>query len=196
MTTGRYRSELLSGLHNRKAFSCGVEALDRYLHQQARQDYRRGVAVPYVLTDISTGEMVGYYTLSALSVLPESLPAELTARLPRYDAFPAILLGRLAVDQRHRGQGVGQLLLFDALARSLAVSKEIGALAVVVQAKDEDAYAFYKRHGFLPFEDHEDRLYMLMATIATLGILLTIPRLRAGSTGYLRPPRPCGRRNR
>ena len=170
MTQGRYRSELLSSLHKRKSFLCGVEALDRYIHQQAGQDYRRGLAVPYVLTEISTGALVGYYTLSALSILPASLPAERTERLPRYDALPAILLGRLAVDLRHRGQGVGQLLLLDALARSLAISQEIGALAVVVQAKDEAARAFYGRHGFLPFADHADRLYTLMATIAKLGL--------------------------
>ncbi|MDO8674426.1 MAG: GNAT family N-acetyltransferase [Dehalococcoidia bacterium] len=170
MTEGRYRSELLSGVHNRKAFSCGVEALDRYLYQQAGQDYRRGVAVPYVLTDISTGALIGYYTLSALSVLPESLPTELTARLPRYDALPAILLGRLAVDSRYGKQGVGRLLLMDALARSLGVSKEIGALALVVQVRDEAGRAFYRRHGFLPFADHADSLYMLMATIARVGI--------------------------
>ncbi len=170
MIDGRFRSELLSVVHNRKGFSCGVESLDRYLHQQSGQDYRRGLAVRYILTDTSKGALVGYYTLSALSILPTSLPAELTERMRRYDALPAILLGRLAVDLRHRGQGVGQLLLLDALVRSLATSQEIGALAVVVQAKDEAARAFYERHGFLPFADHADRLYMLMATIARLGV--------------------------
>lgn len=170
MTEDRYRSEPLSRYHKRSSFSCGVEVLDRYFHQQAGQDQRRGVAVPYVLTDTTTGTLVGYYVLSTLSIFPKSLPPELTRRLPRYETLPAILVGRLAVDRRYRGQGLGQLLLLDALARCLAVSREIGALAVVVEAGDDAARAFYVHHGFLPFVDHEYRLYIMMATAAKLGI--------------------------
>lgn len=76
----------------------------------------------------------------------------------------------LAVDRRYRGQGVGQLLLLDALDRCLAVRHDIGALFVVVEAKDDAARAFYEHHGFLPFADHEHRLYIPIATIAKLGL--------------------------
>jgi len=123
----RYRSEILGKHHDRKPFSCGVEALDRYLHQQAGQDQRRE-AVPYVLLDLGTGTVVGYYTLSALAIIPKSLPMELTARLPRYEALPAILSGRLAVDSRHSKRGLGKLFLLDALARCLAIRQDVGAL--------------------------------------------------------------------
>lgn len=170
MTQDRYRSELLDKLHDRKSFSCGVEALDRYFQEQAGQDYRRSVAVPFVLTDTSTGAVAGFYTLSAFSVIPKSLPAQLAARLPRYDALPAILLGRLAVDSRYRKQGLGKLLLLDAMARCLAISQEIGALAIEVHAKDEAARAFYLYHGFIPLADHEASPFIPMATVAKLGI--------------------------
>ncbi|MDP2935479.1 MAG: GNAT family N-acetyltransferase [Dehalococcoidia bacterium] len=166
----RYRSEPLNRHHDRASFSCGVEVLDRYFQHQAGQDQRRGLAALYVLIDATTGALVGYHTLSTFSVFPKSLPAELTARLPRYETLPAILVGRLAVDRRYRGQGLGQLLLLDALARCLAISHDIGALVVVVEAKDDAARAFYEHHGFLPFADHEHRLYMPIATIAKLGL--------------------------
>ncbi len=169
MTQGRYRSELLIRLHDRKSVSCGVEALDQYFHQQAGQDYRRNV-VPYVLTDTSTGAVVGFYTLSALSILPKSLPAQLAAKLPRYDLLPVILLGRLAVDSRYGQRGLGKLLLLDALTRSFAVSRDVGALAVVVQAKDDAARAFYLHHGFIQLADQEHRLFIPLATVAKLGI--------------------------
>ncbi|MBI4494711.1 MAG: GNAT family N-acetyltransferase [Chloroflexi bacterium] len=168
MTHGRYRSETLGERHPRADFSCGVEALDRYFHQQAGQDQRRGLAVPYVLVDTTSGAVVGYYTLSTLSIVPASLPVAVTRRLPRYQTFPGILIGRLAVDQRARGQGLGAMLLMDALRRCLDLSRQIGAMAVVVDARDEAARAFYERYGFLRLVDHDYRLFLPMATIAQL----------------------------
>jgi len=163
-----YRFEQLGTHHRRADFSCGVEALDRYFRQQAGQDQRRGVAVPYVLADPATGAVVGYYTLSTLSILAESLPDELTRKLPRYQALPAVLIGRLAVDQRYRGRGLGELLLMDALHRGFDISRQVGAMAVVVDAKDDAARSFYERYGFRRFVDHEYRLFLPMATVARL----------------------------
>lgn len=168
MPEGRYRFERLAGHHRRSDFSSGVEALDRYLHRQAGQDQRRALAVPYVLVDDATNEILGYYTLSTLSILPASLPEPTARRLPHYQAFPALLIGRLAVDQRHRGAGVGRLLLVDALLRCLAIGRQVGAMAVVVDAKDDAARSFYERFGFIRFADHEYRLFLPMATIAQL----------------------------
>jgi predicted GNAT family N-acyltransferase len=161
----RYRFEPLGADHDRADFSSGVEALDRYFRQQAGQDQRRGLAVPHVLIDSAAGAVVGYYTLSALSILAESLPEDMARELPRYQALPAILLGRLAVDQRYRGQGLGELLLMDALHRSLDISQRLGSMAVVVDAKDDAARAFYERYGFLRFLDHEYRLFLPMTTV-------------------------------
>lgn len=170
MTGARYRSERLNKLHEKDSFSCGVTSLDRYLHQQAGQDQRRHVSVSYVLTEASTGALVGFYTLSACSIVPQNLPAELIEKLPRYDTLPAILVGRLAEDKRYQERGVGKLLLLDALARCLAVSHDVGALAVVVHAKNETARGFYVHQGFLQLADHENHLYLPMATAERLGI--------------------------
>jgi GNAT superfamily N-acetyltransferase len=163
-----YRTEILGAQHDRAQFSCGVEPLDRYFQQQAGQDHRRGLAVPYVMVDQATSGVVGYYTLSSLSILPASLPEAVARRLPRYESLPGILIGRLAVDQRFQGQGVGRALLLDALRRSLDISRQVGAMAVVVDAKDDAARRFYERFAFTRFVDDEYRLHLATAAIAQL----------------------------
>ena len=168
MAGERFHFELLASHHDRAVFSCGVEALDRYFRQQASQDQRRWLAAPYVLLNGTSGLVVGYYTLSTYTIVPSSLPANLSRKLPRYDSLPAILLGRLAVDQRFQGRGFGKLLLMDALRRCAAASTRISAMAVVVDAKDDAARRFYERHGFTRFEDHPNRLYLPMTTIVRL----------------------------
>ena len=80
--------------------------------------------------------------------------------------IPATLLGRLAVDQRYRGQGHGRFLLADALHRS--VKSEIASFAIIVDAKDNDAKRFYERESFLPLPDHPMKLFRPMADIAAL----------------------------
>ena len=165
MAEPRFWSERLGAQHNRAAFSCGVEPFDRCLRQQAGQEQRRNVAVPYVRVDTGTGALAGYYTLSAFTIAPASLPPATSRKLPRYAAYPAILIGRLALDLRYQGQGLGRILLVDALGRCLDLSAEIGAIAVVVDAKDETALAFYEHLRFLRLLDNDGRLYIPMATI-------------------------------
>ena len=143
-------------------------ALDRYLHQQAGQDARRNLAAVFVLAEATTGRVAGYYTLSAFTIEPTSLPAALTKRLPRYAALPTVLLRRLAIAGRDRGQGLGERLLIDALARSYRQREQIAAMAVVVEAKDDAARTFYERYGFVRYEDHPYRLYLPMTTIGSL----------------------------
>lgn len=154
--------------HAREAFSCGIAALDAYLKGQATQDVRRKVAVTYVLTRPNTGSIIGYYTISTTSIETTHLSEIITKRLPRYEALPAMLMGRLAVDQQYRGQGFGELLLIDALTRCFKLSLEIGAMALVVDAKDEGAARLYERYGFRRFEDIPLKLYMPMAEIGQL----------------------------
>lgn len=163
-----YRVEPLGKFHDRAAFSCGNAELDRYFREQATQDQRRGVAAAYVLIDVSTGNIAGYYTLSATAVEPRGLPPGTFRRLPSYPTLPATLLGRLARDLRYRGSGVGQRLLADALARSLRVSQEIASIGVVVDAIDDAARAFYERYGFVRLMDDERRLILPMGTIERL----------------------------
>lgn len=165
MANDRYRREPLSDHHNRSDFSSGTESLDRYFREQAGQDVRRKLAAVFVLRDAEADRVVGYYTLSATSIAPPSLPPATTRRLPRYAALPAVLLGRLAVDARYRGQGFGRLLLFDALRHALADSERIAAMAVVVDAKDDAARSFYERFGFRRFVDDEFRLFLPMSDI-------------------------------
>jgi GNAT superfamily N-acetyltransferase len=160
--------EPLGSEHDRAAFSCGVAALDRYLQQQAGQDARRHVAAPFILRAAGSPRIIGYYTLSSFTVQATDLPPDLAKQLPRYPELPAILLGRLAVDRRFAGQGHGKVLLIDALRRSLEYSRQVAAMAVVVDAKDDDARTFYERYGFQCFPNYEYRLFLPMKTIEQL----------------------------
>jgi predicted GNAT family N-acyltransferase len=160
--------EPLGKRHDRAPFKCGVAALDRYLREQARQDAARHVAVPFVLVREGDNVVKGYYTLSSSGVDLGNLPAEVARRLPSYPVVPVTLLGRLAVDRTCRGQGHGERLLVDALRRSLLAADQVGSTAVVVDAKDTDAQAFYQHFDFLVFPGHSKRLFLPMATIAKL----------------------------
>lgn len=155
----------LGNHHDRGAFSCGVEALDTYFQRYARQDVRSRAAAVWVLYDQASSHVAGYDTLSAFGVRPHSIPAEFLKKLPHYDPLPAILLGRLAVDSRYRGRRYGEMLLLDALRRSWEQSAIIGAVAVIVDAKDDSARAFYQHYDFTPVLDDEYRLYLPMKTI-------------------------------
>ena len=163
-----YRVEALDRQHDRSGFSCGVEPLDRYLSEQAGQDARKRVAAPFVLCEGKSNAVLGYYTLSALSVDVGAWPEDMARKLPRYPVVPATLLGRLAVDRRLRGKGMGEYLLMDALRRALIASRQVAAVAVIVDAKDDSAVAFYRRYGFIPFVDEPNRLFLPMGTIEPL----------------------------
>jgi GNAT superfamily N-acetyltransferase len=152
--------------HGRDGFCSGVPELDRYLLARASQDARRRVAAPFVLVLPPSQSVVGYYTLSNATVLAAELPTEVTKRLPRYPLLPATLLGRLAVDERHRGAGLGTLLLLNALRRALR--SEVASMAVLVDAKDEGAAAFYRRHDFQHLPDHPRRMFLPMAEVAAM----------------------------
>lgn len=156
--------------HDREAFSCGVEPLDRYLKQQATQDIRRHLAAVYVMCPIQRPipppvPIVGFYSLSAYAIDPADLPEDQAKRLPRRKA-PAVLLGRLAVDGRYQGQKLGGHLLMDALQRSLRA--EIAAMAVIVDAKDDAARSFYEHYGFQRFPEQPRRLFLTMGSIEDL----------------------------
>jgi GNAT superfamily N-acetyltransferase len=172
MSTGAERPWLIEPLakrHDRDGFFCGKAPLDNYIKQQARQDASRHVAAPFVaVPKPGDSAICGYYTLSAYAIDPKELPETTIRKLPRYSLLPTTLLGRLAVDHRHRGCGLGQFLLLNALGRALSQSHQIAAFAVVVEAIDDEAWHFYRHFNFVPFLRLSDRLFLPMRTIADL----------------------------
>jgi GNAT superfamily N-acetyltransferase len=125
--------------------------------------------MPFVLVSERGGaSILGYYTLSSYGVDLGELPADVARKLPRYPLIPATLLGRLAVDRRYEGQGIGEFLLMDALHRALVLSAEIAAAAVVVEAIDAGAMKFYRHFGFVAFPLIANRLFLPMKAISGL----------------------------
>ena len=170
MPAAPFAIEPLGKHHDRSRFQCGSASLDRYLQQQARQDAEKRVAAPFVAL-LPRGEdprVLGYYTLSASLPPLGNLPDDITRKLPRYPQLPVTLLGRLAVDQTMKGQGLGEFLLLDALHRSLASAAQIAAMAVIVEAKDDAAAAFYRHFSFIALQANPRRLFLPMKTVAQL----------------------------
>ena len=159
--------EPLGDQHDRAVFHCGTAPLDLYFQRQAEQDLRRRLAVPYVMVDPRSNKVAGYYTLTNYKIEVGELPAEITRRIP-YADIPATLIGRLAIDVAYHGQGLGGILLRDALGRCLQNSSLVASLAVVVDAIDESASGFYQHYGFILFPNHPDRLFLPMDTIKQL----------------------------
>jgi GNAT superfamily N-acetyltransferase len=156
----------LSPDHDKLAFSCGVDPLDRYLQTQATQDIRRRIANCFVATSANSNTIAGYYTFSAASVPMLDLPSETAKRLPRYPIVPAALIGRLAIDRQYRGRGLGAALLFDAIAR--AARADTAIFAILVDAKDDTAAAFYRHHGFQAFAARPLTLFLPIGTALKL----------------------------
>jgi GNAT superfamily N-acetyltransferase len=148
--------------HDRQTFSCGAEALDRYLQTQATQDVRRHIANCFVASPLQGSAVAGYTTLSAASIPMTGLPAEQARKLPRTPVLPAALIGRLAVDRSFQGKQLGAALLFDAIAR--AIRADAAVFALLVNAKDEAAARFYRHHGFEAFSGRAARMFLTVAT--------------------------------
>lgn len=159
---------LKQGMHNRDSFSCGREELDAYLKKYALQDVKRNLTKVFVLEGRSPEEVAGYYTLSPISFSKLEMTQPFSKKLPHYP-IPAILLGRLAVSLNFQGQGMGAKLLMDALLRIYRVSEDcFGIYAVVVDAKNERASAFYQHFGFIPFLKKTNRLFLPLDVLKSL----------------------------
>ncbi|NLY28036.1 MAG: GNAT family N-acetyltransferase [Alcaligenaceae bacterium] len=162
MSGAPFRLVPLDAAHDRAGFNSNSEPLNRYLREQVTQDIRRRVAACFVaLADEQC--IAGYYTLASASLLLSDLPASTGKKLPRYPTVPAVRMGRLAIDQAFKGQGLGGALLADALDR--AARSEIAAFALMVDAKDETAAAFYQHHGFIALPDLPLTLFLPLATV-------------------------------
>ena len=147
------------GKHDRAACSCGVASLDDWFRLRAGQDEKRNVARVFVAID-DRGGIVGFYSLSSFTLTIADLPPNYAKRLPHYDAIPAALIGRLARDEKVRSEGVGDLLLADAVRRVIGAARSLAVFAIVVEATDEKAAVFYHNFGFVPFPNSPLRLFM------------------------------------
>ena len=146
---------------DRTGFRCGEEALDRYFRTQVTQDIRRRVANCFVVVEIASGIVAAYYTLSATSMPLVDLPTEVAKRLPRYPTLPAVRIGRLAVDLRFQ-RGLAELMLMNAVHRTL--SDAAAAFALLVDAKNDAATAFYRKYGFRAIEGRPRTLFLPIET--------------------------------
>jgi ribosomal protein S18 acetylase RimI-like enzyme len=158
--------EPLARHHDRASFACGEPDLDEWFRLRASQDEKRNVGRVFVALAGELG-VIGFYSLSSFTLSLEDLPEEIARKLPHYDVIPAALIGRLARDERTRGQGVGELLLADAIHRILVAGRSIAVFAIVVDAKDARAADFYKSFGFREFPLRPKRLFLLTSTAAT-----------------------------
>ena len=155
-----YNIESLHSGHKKGVFSCGEDSLDAYIHRYAKQDIKRRVTRVFVLTEeMDSKEILGYYSLSAGSVYAEHLPDSIKNKLPRYP-IPVVLLGRLAISKKNHGQGLGMILLADAMKRILKASEAIAFYALVVDALDSKAKAYYQQFGFIPFPNQPLKLFL------------------------------------
>ena len=146
--------------HDRAAFACGIPELDEYLHRFATQHRRKGVSNVYVLVDTTVpGLILGYYTLSAAQVDTAELGDADRKKLPRYPV-PCFRMGRLACRGDRRRQGLGKLLIGCAVERCLQARKQVAAYALIVDAKNATAKAFYEHYGITPCADTPMMLYL------------------------------------
>ncbi len=153
-TSADLRIAVLIDAHDRSRFTCGVESLDRYLKTQAGQDVRRKANAVFVLSrDAEPDRVLGYYTLCAMAISRGDAPEAARKHLPRYPLVSCTLIGRLAVARDQQGQGLGSILLADALQRAFDSADTVGSSMVIVDALDEAAAGFYAAYGFARLPD-------------------------------------------
>jgi ribosomal protein S18 acetylase RimI-like enzyme len=161
----RFVSEVL-GKHDRSTFASGNGRIDDYFRTTVSQDVKRNYAVCYVLVETASKRVAGFYTLSSHTIPLPELSAEVARKLPRYPSVPAVLIGWLGRDVAFRGQNVGTMLLYDAIAR--LVASPVGAHAICAEAIDDAAAAFYQAHLFRPFLSQPRRFYLPIKTAVAL----------------------------
>ena len=162
------RTEALAPHHDRDGFSCGLDSLDRYLRTQAGQDVRRKANAVFILVESNKPNFVlGYYTLSATALPQGDVPVAARKHIPRYPLVSATLVGRLAVSEARQGEGLGAILLADAVRRAYASAAIVGSSMLIVDAINDRAAAFYEGNGFVRLPDSL-RLVLPMRTIQRL----------------------------
>jgi GNAT superfamily N-acetyltransferase len=160
-----WHEEPIGKRHNREAFDCGEEALNEFLRRYARKSHELGGAKTFLaIKDAGQETVLGFYSLCPASVEYARTPEILRRGLARYDV-PAFRLARLAVDRSVQGQGLGGQLLLSAGRRCLLVSAEIGGVALLIDAKNEQVARWYASYGAIPMLDAPLSLLLPLATI-------------------------------
>lgn len=155
----------LSRQHDRKTFDCGDSSLNQYLHRYANQDIKKRVSRIYVASPSDIQErVVGYYSLSAGSLHAADLPKVIRRRLPKYPV-PVAMLGRLAISRAYQRQGIGSVLLADALQRTAQASQVMAVYAVVVDALNDRVTEFYHQFGFISLPKQPRKLFLPLDSI-------------------------------
>jgi GNAT superfamily N-acetyltransferase len=163
-----FKFEALTRQHRRKEFDCGVVALNDYLASMAFQHSQKGLSKTFVLVDDAQPfEVIGFFTLTLSEIDAALLPEAFAKKLPSHH-LPVIKLARLAVAIAQQGQGMGEVLLFEALARAYGVYQVVGAVALFVDAKDEWAAVFYQKYGFIAVPSYPLQLFLPFNTLAEL----------------------------
>ncbi len=164
----KYLTQLLSATHQSSGFCCGISTLDTYLFKNALHEQVRRLEACFVITAKSTSKITGYYTLSNARIPLPLIPKTIQRKLPRsLNALPITLLEKIAVTETKQGQGLGSLLLIDALKRAYETSKTIGAFAVVVAPIDANTEQFFAHFGFVKLP-HSQKMFLVMKTIKQL----------------------------
>lgn len=160
--------ELLDKKYNRSEFDCRNELLNNYLKYQAGQDMKRKLSACFVLAETGTNNVQGYYTLSNSNIPLSHFPEKLQKKLPpSYTSVPTTLIGRLAIDKKSQGTGMGKILLIDALKRSYENTFKVGSFAMVVDPIDIGAENFYEKYGFIKLPD-SGKMLLAMQTLVEL----------------------------
>ncbi|MDR1177048.1 MAG: GNAT family N-acetyltransferase [Treponema sp.] len=153
----------LKNEHDRVSFDCGIPELNVFLKEQARSFIKRGLCAIHVFAEDNA--IVGYYTLSAASLSAAELPFGAGQKYPQRLPVPCWILGRLAIDKKYQGQGLGKMLLLAACDKVLEMSHDAGGYCILVDAINEHAKGFYLKYGFLEFPDTPLRLYLPLASL-------------------------------
>lgn len=161
------RIELLDKSHNRTEFDCGNHALNQYLQQTARQHTQRGISRTFVLIDSSQATtIIGYFTLSICEIRSVKLPPNIAKKYPQ--TIAGIKLARLAVNKTYQRQGIGEILMIDAMKKAVNIAGLAGVIGLFVDAKDETAKNYYARYGFISLEDNDLSMFLPLPTIRQL----------------------------
>ena len=153
---------LLTAEHVLDDFDCGEPSLNDWLRRRALNNQNSGASRCFVVCGDGK-KVVGYYCLSAGAIAQEAAPKAMRRNMP--DPLPVVLLGRLAIDQRHHNQGIGQALLRDAMLRVVSLAEGMGIFAILVHALSDAAKRFYLSRGFVQSPIQPMTLFMTVATV-------------------------------